>query len=135
MRVHTYSEYETKILGKMVGYFMQKEDIKVLALYGEMGAGKTIFTKGVALAFGIDERDIASSSFIIVSNYEDKKFYHIDLYRLENLSKEDIDLWEYFEMGTCVVEWSERLPYLPEGAIKIKIDIADENTRILNLEL
>ncbi len=135
MKIYTYSEKETKILGKMIGTFIQKEGIKTVALFGEMGAGKTVLSKGIATAFNIDEKDIVSSSFVIVTNYEDKGFYHIDLYRLENISVEDIDLWEYFERGTCVVEWAERLDNLPENSLKIKIDLIDENTRVFILEI
>lgn len=134
MKIYTYSERETKILGKMAGSFIQKEGIKVIALYGEMGAGKTVFTKGVASAFGVDEKDIMSSSFVIVSNYEDKGFFHVDLYRLENIEMEDIDLWEYFESGTCVVEWAERLNQLPENCLKVTIELVDEKTRLFIVE-
>lgn len=134
MKVYTYSEKETKVLGKMVGSFIQKEGIKVVALYGEMGAGKTVFTKGVASAFGIDEKDIMSSSFVIVSNYEDKGFFHIDLYRLEDLSQEEMDLWEFFESGTCIIEWAERMKDLPEKSLKVTIELVNENTRLFTLE-
>lgn len=134
MKVYTYSEKETKVLGKMVGSFIQKEGIKVVALYGEMGAGKTVFTKGIASAFGIDEKDIMSSSFVIVSNYEDKGFFHIDLYRLEDISQEEMDLWEFFEAGTCVIEWAERMKDLPEKSLKVTIELVNENTRLFTLE-
>lgn len=134
MRIYTYSEDETKILGKMLGAFIQREGIKVIALYGEMGAGKTILTKGIANAFGIDEKDIMSSSFVIVSSYADKGFFHIDLYRLERVDEEDVDLWEYFESGVCVVEWAERLNQLPENSLRVTIDLIDQNTRLFTLE-
>lgn len=134
MKVYTYSERETKILGKMVGTFIQKEGIKVVALYGEMGAGKTVFTKGIASAFGIDEKDIMSSSFVIVSNYEDKGFFHIDLYRLEDISQEEMDLWEFFESGTSVIEWAERMRDLPENSLKVTIEFVNEDTRLFTLE-
>ncbi len=134
MKVYTYSEKETKILGKMVGNFIQKEGINVVALYGEMGAGKTVFTKGIASAFGIDEKDIMSSSFVIVSNYEDKGFFHIDLYRLDDISQEEMDLWEFFESGICVIEWAERIKDLPEKSLKVTIDLLNENTRLFTLE-
>lgn len=134
MKVYTYSEKETKVLGKMVGSFIQKEGIKVVALYGEMGAGKTVFTKGIASTFGIDEKDIMSSSFVIVSNYEDKGFFHIDLYRLEDIAKEEMDLWEFFESGTCIIEWAERMKDLPEKSLKVTIELVNENTRLFTLE-
>ncbi|MGB9709970.1 MAG: tRNA (adenosine(37)-N6)-threonylcarbamoyltransferase complex ATPase subunit type 1 TsaE [Thermodesulfovibrio sp.] len=135
MRIFTYSEEETKILGKMLGSFAQKQGIKVIALYGEMGAGKTILTKGIASSFGIEEKDIASSSFVIVSHYPEADFCHIDLYRLDNVKNEDIDLWEYFEVCTCVIEWAQRLSDLPENALKIKIDLVDETTRVFEMEI
>jgi len=134
MKIFTYSEEETKILGKIIGSFIKSHGIKVVALYGEMGAGKTVFTKGIASSFGIQEKDIMSSSFVIVSNYEDKDFYHIDLYRLEKIEGEEIDLWEYFESGTCVIEWAERIMELPDNALKIHIDIVNEQTRVFTLE-
>lgn len=135
MKIYTYSEEETKILGKMLGSFAQKQGVKVIALYGEMGAGKTILTKGIASVFGIEEKDIASSSFVIVSHYPEADFCHIDLYRLDNVKNEDIDLWEYFESYTCVIEWAQRLSELPEGALKIKIDLVDETTRVFEMEI
>jgi len=135
MKIYTYSEQETKILGKMIGKFILEEGIKVVALYGEMGSGKTVLTKGIASAFGIDEKDIASSSFVIVSHYPENNFYHIDLYRLTDVTGEDMDLWEYFESGTCVIEWAEKLKELPEKALKITIDLIDENARVFTMEL
>lgn len=134
MKIYTYSEEETKILGKMIGAFMKNEGIKIIALYGEMGAGKTVLTKGIASTFGIEEKKIASSSFIIISHYPEHNFYHIDLYRIENITKEDMDLWDYFESGICVIEWAEKLSELPEKTLKITIDLVDENCRIFNLE-
>jgi tRNA threonylcarbamoyladenosine biosynthesis protein TsaE len=135
MKIFTYSEEETKLLGKIIGSFIKSQGIKVVALYGEMGAGKTAFTKGIASSFGIQEKDIMSSSFFIVSNYEDKNFYHIDLYRLENIEREDIDFWEYFESGTCVIEWAEKITELPDNSLKINIDIVNEKTRGFTLEV
>lgn len=135
MKIFTYSEKETKILGKMIGSFMQKQGINVIALYGELGTGKTVLTKGIASAFGIDDKDIASSSFVIVSHYPEANFYHIDLYRLDNVKEEEIDLWEYFEEGICVIEWAQRINELPENALKITIDLVDDTTRIFEMEI
>lgn len=135
MKIFTYSEKETKILGKMIGSFVQKQGINVIALYGEMGTGKTVLTKGIASAFGIEEKDIASSSFVIVSHYPEANFYHIDLYRLDNLKEEEIDLWEYFEAGTCVIEWAQSINELPENVLKITIDLVDDTTRVFEMEI
>lgn len=132
MRVYTYSEEETKKFGKIIGAYMKQEGINILALYGEMGAGKTVITKGVAEAFGLNEKDIMSSSFIIVSSYPEQSFYHIDLYRVND--PEELDLWEYFESGVCVIEWAEKLKELPERSLKLKIELIDENTRLFVLD-
>ncbi|MEN2986099.1 MAG: tRNA (adenosine(37)-N6)-threonylcarbamoyltransferase complex ATPase subunit type 1 TsaE [Thermodesulfovibrionaceae bacterium] len=132
MRVYTYSEKETKKFGKIIGAYMKQEGINILALYGEMGAGKTVITKGVAEAFGLNEKDIMSSSFIIVSSYPEQSFYHIDLYRVND--PEELDLWEYFESGVCVIEWAEKLKELPERSLKLKIELIDENTRLFVLD-
>lgn len=133
MKIFTYSEEETKLLGKMLGSFIQKQGIKVVALYGEMGAGKTVLTKGIASSFGIKEEDVASSSFVIVSHYPEANFYHIDLYRVIN--EDELDLWEYFEDGTCVIEWAERIRDLPENSLKITIGLVNETTRVFELEI
>ncbi|HHW20360.1 tRNA (adenosine(37)-N6)-threonylcarbamoyltransferase complex ATPase subunit type 1 TsaE [Thermodesulfovibrio thiophilus] len=135
MKVFTYSEQETKTFGKMIGTYIKNSGINVIALYGEMGAGKTVLTKGIASAFGIEEKDIASSSFVIASQYPEVDFYHIDLYRVDNIKEEELDLWEYFEHGTCVVEWAERLNDLPEKTLKITINLVDEKIRVLEMEL
>ncbi|MCS7214599.1 MAG: tRNA (adenosine(37)-N6)-threonylcarbamoyltransferase complex ATPase subunit type 1 TsaE [Thermodesulfovibrio sp.] len=134
MKIFTYSEKETKILGEMIGSFVKKRGINVIALYGEMGTGKTVLTKGIASFFGIEEKDIASSSFVIVSNYPEVNFYHIDLYRLDNIKEEDIDLWEYFETGICVIEWAEKINDLPENALKITIQLVNHTTRVFEME-
>lgn len=135
MKIYTYSEEETKTLGRMIGYFMQKEGINVVALFGEMGVGKTVLSKGIAQAFGISEKEITSSSFVIISYYPQANFYHIDLYRVENVANDDIDLWECFENGSCVIEWAERVDELPENTLKITIEFVDSNCRVFNLEM
>lgn len=135
MKIYTYSEQQTNILGKIIGAYIKNSGIKVIAVYGEIGTGKTVLTKGIASMFGIEEKDIASSSFLIVSHYPEANFYHVDLYRVESIKTEEIDLWEYFESGTCVIEWADRLTELPEDALKITIDLVDEKTRVFSLEI
>lgn len=108
----------------------------VICLDGELGAGKTTFTKGVAEALGIDEA-ITSPTFTIAKEYLDGKMplYHIDAYRLD----EDTDgasVEEYFTKdGIVVIEWPEMIEgILPEERLDVRMGAQGEETRILTLE-
>ena len=102
----------------------------VLLLDGDMGAGKTVFTKGIALALGINE-EITSPTYAYLNDY-DGKLYHYDCYRLSSgEDAEALGLTEYFYgNGVCVVEWSENIAdVLPDNCKRIKIEKIDLNTR------
>ncbi|MBN1574715.1 MAG: tRNA (adenosine(37)-N6)-threonylcarbamoyltransferase complex ATPase subunit type 1 TsaE [Deltaproteobacteria bacterium] len=109
-----------------------------LALTGEMGAGKTKLTQGLAVGLGIDEGyRIVSPSFTLINEYPGEvPLYHIDLYRL-NVADELIDLGyeEYFYGdGVTVVEWAERADeLLPDDRLDISISILGENDREFNV--
>lgn len=129
------SAEETRIIGLMLGKLLKSED--VVCLYGDLGAGKTTFVKGVAEALNISERDIASASFTIVAEYPGEvPFYHIDLYRLEsNADLEEVGIWDYiYSEGISVVEWAERLGIVPDDFIKVKFAIIDDKTRDITIE-
>lgn len=110
----------------------------VVLLYGDLGAGKTTFVKGMASALGLSERDIISASFTIIAEYEsDPPLYHIDLYRLEHEDDlEAVGLYEYLGTdGISVVEWAERLPEeAREGAITVRINFLGETGREIVVE-
>ena len=102
----------------------------VLLLDGEMGAGKTVFTKGIALALGINA-EITSPTYAYLNDY-DGKLYHYDCYRLSSgEDAEALGLTEYFYgNGVCVVEWSENIAdVLPDNCKRVKIEEIDLNTR------
>ncbi|MEW6117980.1 MAG: tRNA (adenosine(37)-N6)-threonylcarbamoyltransferase complex ATPase subunit type 1 TsaE [Nitrospirota bacterium] len=134
----TRSAEETEAAGFGLGdYIKAHRGAGTVVLYGDLGAGKTTFIKGIASAFGIAGRDIGSASFVIAAEYETMPpFYHIDLYRIEN--EEDIEgagIWEYIESGgIAVVEWAERLPEIPEGSIKVSITYRDATSREISIE-
>jgi tRNA threonylcarbamoyladenosine biosynthesis protein TsaE len=111
----------------------------VVLLYGELGAGKTTFVKGMASALGIAEREIISASFTIITEYESTPpFYHIDLYRLERPEDlEAVGLYEYLGAdGIAVVEWADRMPPgEAEGAIIVRIGFLDDDAREIEVEL
>jgi len=104
----------------------------VVCLSGDLGAGKTVFVKGVAAAFGIPPHDICSASFVLISEYETTpRFVHVDLYRLEKtVDIEELGIWEYIDDDTItIIEWAERLNEQPDHLVEITIKILSERER------
>ena len=138
MRIVTESPEETERLGQKIGrYLKEQEQTRIVCLYGDLGAGKTTLIKGIASALGVPGRDVGSASFVIVAEYETTPpFHHIDLYRVER--EEDLDalgIWEYLDgSGIAVIEWAERLPDLPDGALKVTLSYLDEDRRGIEIE-
>ena len=104
----------------------------VICLYGELGSGKTVFTKGFASAMEIEET-ITSPTFNIIKEYPSGELplYHMDVYRLSE-SKEDIGISEYFNKGgVTIIEWADLISdILPKDRLDIRIKIVDENKRV-----
>jgi tRNA threonylcarbamoyladenosine biosynthesis protein TsaE len=128
MTVITRSERATLALArKMARSFRGKE---VVFLEGELGAGKTVFAKGIASGLGMrDTRQVCSPSYTILNIYQARfPIFHFDLYRIER-SAEVLDLgWEdYLEAGVVLVEWAERIVFdYPAIRVVIKKGRADE---------
>ena len=104
----------------------------VICLRGDLGSGKTVFTKGIAQALGIDEV-ITSPTFNIIKEYDGElPLYHMDVYRLDG-KVENLGIDEYFHKGGIVViEWADMIEdYLPEERLDIKFKIVDDERRIL----
>lgn len=124
----TKSREETIKFAEEYGKTLRGGD--VLLLDGEMGAGKTVFTKGIAIALGINA-EITSPTYAYLNDY-DGKLYHYDCYRLSSgEDAEALGLTEYFYgNGVCVVEWSENIAdVLPDNCKRVKIEKIDLNTR------
>jgi len=106
----------------------------VLLLSGDLGAGKTVFAKGLAAGLGIDPVEVTSPSFTLVNEYAGRlRLYHIDLYRLDAGACRELGLEEIFadEQAVTVIEWAERLAEVPADAIRIEIDyLSDDERRI-----
>jgi tRNA threonylcarbamoyladenosine biosynthesis protein TsaE len=103
----TQNAIETEKFGRVVGQLVQPGSL--ILLNGDLGAGKTTFTKGLAQSLGI-ERAIKSPTFTLIREYRQGRLplFHMDLYRLEHSSADDLGLEEYFDSaGVCVVEWSQ----------------------------
>ena len=130
MKVLSKSEAETKEIGFHLGKRLKPG--QVVCLFGELGAGKTIFVKGLARALSIDEREVASASFIIIAEHKEGKMplYHVDLYRMAEGETDELGLEEYFSGdGVTVIEWAERLGKdIPEDALKVTLSYREEDT-------
>lgn len=106
----------------------------VICLEGDLGSGKTLFTKAFAKSLGIPE-NITSPTFNIIKEYEgEMKLFHMDVYRLNEV-KEDIGITEYFQKGgVTIIEWADLIKdILPKERLDIKIKIVDENKRIFSI--
>lgn len=102
----------------------------VVLLDGDMGAGKTVFVKGIALGMGITE-EVTSPTYAYMNDY-DGRLFHYDCYRIESAEQaERLGLADYFGMGgVCVIEWAQNIaPLLPEGCKRVTIQKIGENKR------
>lgn len=108
---------------------------EVVLLSGELGAGKTVFAKGLAAGLGVaDTSRVCSPSYTLVNIYKGRvPVFHIDLYRLEKES-EIVDLgWEdYLGEGVVIIEWAERLPS-PLAGIRVAIEPGADDTRTITI--
>ncbi|WP_077624178.1 tRNA (adenosine(37)-N6)-threonylcarbamoyltransferase complex ATPase subunit type 1 TsaE [Sediminibacillus massiliensis] len=126
--ITTKTELETRKLAEKLALSLRPGD--VLTLEGDLGAGKTTFTKGLGAGLGV-RRTINSPTFTIVKEYQGEiPLYHMDVYRLED-SEEDIGFDEYFNGdGITVIEWAHFIAdYLPEKRLDIEIRLIDEQER------
>jgi tRNA threonylcarbamoyladenosine biosynthesis protein TsaE len=126
----THSVEETFDLANRIGD--QLKGGEVFLLTGDLGAGKTIFAKGLAAGLGIASADVTSPTFTLVNVHEGRlRFYHIDLYRLEAGTHQGLGLEEIFEEenAVTVIEWAERLGRVPEGAIIVEMFYVSSSDR------
>jgi len=110
----------------------------VVALKGGLGAGKTVFAKGVAQGLGCRKNEVKSPSFILVNIYRGVvPMFHIDFYRLERKSDlSDLGLEELlYGTGVSVIEWAEKFPeILPSEHISVKLSFAGRNERNIKVQ-
>jgi len=135
MSVITNNENETINEGEKLGKSLTRGT--VVALYGDLGAGKTAFTRGIAKGLGIT-MNVSSPTFTIVNEYPgDIPLFHFDMYRLENENELfDIGWDDYLERnGICVVEWSEKVPgAFTDDTIVVKIENLGESIRKIEIK-
>jgi tRNA threonylcarbamoyladenosine biosynthesis protein TsaE len=128
----TEADEETLELGFLLGTLLQEGD--VVALAGELGSGKTWFTKGIARGLGVSPNTVVTSpSFALVNEYPGRvTLYHMDIYRLETLAELlSAGIEEYLHSGgVAVLEWADRWPeILPEDALTVELSIVDDRSR------
>ena len=131
MEFHTASPEETRELGMRLGRCISAG--AVLALFGDLGSGKTCFAQGVAAGLDVTDRYLPSPTFVLIREYRGRvPFYHIDLYRLSpGIEIDRLGLDEYLEgEGISAIEWAEKLgDYLPPDAIRIWLSVTGKNSR------
>ena len=123
-------EYETIELAQNLE--SEKFPNMIICLNGELGSGKTLFTKGFAKALGIKE-NITSPTFSIIKEYDGElPLYHMDVYRLDG-NTSGVNIEEYYTKGgVVIIEWADTIKYiLPKERLDIKIKVLDENKRVL----
>ena len=129
----THSAEETLTLARGIGE--QLKGGEVFLLKGELGAGKTVFAKGLAAGLGIDRADVTSPTFTLVNSHEGRlRFFHIDLYRLDAGAHQGLGLEEILddENAVTVIEWAERLGFVPARAIVVEMAyVSDSGRRII----
>jgi tRNA threonylcarbamoyladenosine biosynthesis protein TsaE len=134
----TDSEQGTFEEGRRLAASLRSGDIVLLT--GSLGAGKTVFVRGIAAGLGLDPNAVHSPSFTIVSEYGPSpsgvKLVHVDLYRIDAAAEiEDLGLADYLEGGhVLAVEWGEKMPdRLRSGAVRVTIDDDGEDSRLLTI--
>lgn len=133
MRIVTRSEAQTVALGKKLGGRLRGLD--VVLLYGDLGAGKTTLTKGLAAALGYKGR-VTSPTFGLAREYRGRRYciYHVDLYRVASKETGDIGLEEFVSdpRGVAVVEWPQAgLAYFPKDRVEVRLKARKDGGRTL----
>lgn len=130
VRYYSKSPEDTLQLGRKIGSLLQANE--VIALTGELGTGKTTLIQGIAEGLGVKDY-VTSPTFIIINEYEGRlPFYHVNLYRLDNIEQiAELGIEEYFQKGgVCVIEWAEKLGELRlAGTETIELKRSGESER------
>jgi len=130
----THSAEETFTLARSIGE--QLKGGEVFLLKGDLGAGKTVFAKGLAAGLGIASADVTSPSFTLVNVHEGRlRFYHVDLYRLEAGAHQGLGLEEILDddKAVTVIEWAERLGFVPSRATVVEMLYVSASERRIDI--
>jgi len=136
MQLETKSAAETRRVGKRIGKALGRGDL--IVLFGELGAGKTCLTQGIAIGLGVEKKYVSSPSFVIIKEYQGRlPLYHVDFFRLQ--TAKEIESTGYDEYicgeGVTVIEWAEKIEdTLPEKHFRIELIISGKNKRHILLK-
>ena len=137
--IYSHSEAETEAVGRQLGATLPRGS--VVLLYGDLGAGKTVFSRGFARGLGIEE-ELSSPTYTIVQEYElpdHGRLYHLDLYRISGVGAAlDFGIDEFLSdrKSLSLIEWPERISgMIPENAVRVEIAHRGENEREIKLLL
>ena len=128
--ITTHSEEETAGLGRELAATLSAGD--VLLLFGDLGAGKTALVRGLAEGLGVSRDQVSSPTFTLIQEYRGGRLplVHVDLYRIADPREfDELGLDDIAEGGVLAIEWAERLPQPPQGAVRVRIEHAGENQR------
>jgi len=133
--VHCATSDDTEALGSRLASSLRPGDVVVLA--GGLGAGKTLFTRGLATGLGVDE-PVVSPSFVLVRVYRSgfMPVIHADVYRLGSMNEfDDLDVLEMAKDGVLVIEWGEAVESaLPTDHLKVEFEVFEDQSRLLRFK-
>jgi len=128
--ITTHSESETSAVGCQVAATLSAG--AVVLLYGDLGAGKTAFVRGLAEGLGVSPTEVSSPTFTLVQEYRGGRLtlFHVDLYRLNDPREiDDLGLDEMTVEGVLAIEWADKFPTPPADAIRVRIEHAGVDER------
>jgi len=131
----THSEGETAAAGRDLASHLSAGSI--VLLFGDLGAGKTAFVRGLAEGLGVLADDVSSPTFTIMQEYRGGRLplYHVDLYRLNDPREiDELGLGELTDNGILAIEWAERMPRFPPEAIRVRLEHAGDTERRVAVE-
>ena len=132
--VESHSSRETRMWGRRLGTLLEGGEL--IGFTGDLGVGKTCFIKGLAHGLDIPEVQILSPTFTMIQEHRGRlPLFHIDLYRLESVTLDDLGLRDYlFSDAVAAVEWFERLREAHDlGHLSIRITYAEANSRLIEV--
>lgn len=130
----THSADETFELAKRIG--AQLKGGEVFLLKGDLGAGKTVFAKGLAAGLEIDPSEVTSPTFTLINPHEGRlRLYHVDLYRLDAGAHRELGLEEILddEKAVTAIEWAERLSVVPARATEVEMLYLSDSERSIRI--
>ncbi len=138
LKLYTETPEQTERVGKLLGTLLEESsEFFFVAMYGDLGAGKTVFVRGLASILSPTSR-VKSPTFTLVNEYRrgKKPLFHFDLYRISDVSELDgFGFDEYVDGGNCIAEWSENLGEdVPKNSIKVKLEKKSDTMREITVE-